>query len=409
MKELLSPVAVRRLIARTLRVALDGGPAHHQLIERWAQAQASESRWVTALTWDGVGAALGWALAALDLKGVAPPELDLPASLAYDEACAQCGQLTTHLERLGVELAAAGIPAVALKGSTLVMGKVSPALGIRWTAEIDILVPEALVEPAAWVLESLDYVRGAVPDPHDAEPYRPYHETFIGPDGQAVELHWRLGPPRWGANWSTDGWLARAEPSSAPGMLVPSAADLFWHFLIHDARNHAWSSGSLRAALDLALAARAKGFGLAEVLGRLDDDPRPGPLLEAIGDAANLSPILAAEVEPSPQPRYLRLAAWRDAIGRRHWPVPRIAEAIAWGATLERARRFGGWHGIADRALRIIPDASPGTSLGAKLRRALLSVRRAGFIAFLVGSHFLSVPVQRLKGPGRQPRLSGAS
>jgi len=89
--------------------------------------------------------------------------------------------------------------------------------------------------------------------------------------------------------------------------------------------------------------------------------------------------------------------------------VPRIAEAIAWGATLERARRFGGWHGIADRALRIIPDASPGTSLGAKLRRALLSVRRAGFIAFLVGSHFLSVPVQRLKGPGRQPRLSGAS
>ena len=409
MPQVLSPVQVRRLLARTLRVALDGGPAHQQLIERWAQAQASESRWVAALTWDGVGAALGWALAALDLKSVAPPELDAPASLAYDEARGQCGQLNTYLERLGVELAAAGIPAVALKGSALLLGNVCPAAGIRWTSEIDILVSESHVEPAAWVLESLDYVRGAPRDDPDAELYRPYHDTFIGPDGQAVELHSRLGPVRWGASWSTSAWFDRAETSSAAGLLVPSAADLFWHFLIHDARNHAWSSGSLRAALDLALAARARGFTLAEVLGRLDHDPRPGPLLEAIGDAANLSPILAAEVEPSPQPRYLRLAAWRDAVGRRHWPVPRIAEAIAWGATLERARRFGGWHGIADRALRIIPDTSPGVTLGAKLRRALRSVRRAGFIGVLAASHFLSVPVQRLKGPGRQPRLSGAS
>jgi len=409
MPQSLSPVQVRRLLARTLRVALDGGPAHQQLIDRWAQAQASEARWVTALTWDGVGAAVGWALAALDLKGVAPSEVEAPAAVAYEEARAQGVQLTADLERLGVELNAAGIRAVALKGSALLVGNVVPALGIRWMGDIDLLVPEPQVEPAAWVLESLDYVRAGSRDTLGPEPLRPYHDTFIGPDGQVVELHWRLGPARWGSDWSTDGWFARAAPSSAPGLLVPSAADLFWHFLIHDARNHAWSSGSLRAALDLALTARAKGFGLAEVIGRLDHDPRPGPLLEAIGDAANLSPILASEVEPSPQPRYLRLAAWRDAIGRRHWPVPRIAEAIAWGATLERARRFGGWHGIADRALRIIPDTSPDMTLGAKLRRTLLSVRRAGFIAFLAGSHFLSVPVQRLKGPGRQPRLPSPS
>jgi hypothetical protein len=409
MKDPLSPVAVRRLMARTLRVALDGGPAHHQLIERWAHAQAVESRWMAALTWDGIGAALGWALAALDLKGVAPPELDAPASLAYDEARAQCGQLSAYLERLGVELAAAGIPAVALKGSALLMGNAAPALGIRWTADIDILVPEALVEPAAWVLESLDYVRGAVRDAQDAEMYHPYHDTFIGPDGQAVELHWRLGPSRWGANWSTDGWFARAEPSAAPGMLVPSAADMFSHFLLHDARNHAWSSGSLRAALDLALAARAKGFALAEVLGRLDADPRPGPLLEAIGDAAHLSPILAAEVEPSPQPRYLRLAGWRDSMGRRRWSVPRVAEGIAWGATLDRVRRFGGWHGAFDRALRMIPEATPGTSLIARLGSAIGAVRHAGFVALLAGAHFMSVPAKRLKVSGRQPRLSGAS
>jgi hypothetical protein len=392
MPQSLSPVQVRRLLARTLRVALDGGPAHQQLIDRWAQAQASEARWVAALTWDGVGAAIGWALAALDLKGVAPQELEMPAAVAYDEARAQSAQLTAYLERLGVELNAAGISSIALKGSALLVGNVVPALGLRWMGDIDILVPESQVEPAAWVLESLDYIRGGSRTPQDPEAVRPYQDTFVGPDSQVVELHSRLGPPRWGDDWSTGGWFSRAAPSSAAGMLLPSAADLFWHFLFHDARNHAWSSGSLRAALDLALAARARGFELGEILRRLDGDARPAPLLDAIADAANLSPILAAEIEPTPQPRYLRLALWRDSIGRRHWIAPRIAEAIAWGATLDRARRFDGWHGALDRALRFIPEASPGRSLGARLHRAFLTARHAGFVGALAASHFMSIP-----------------
>jgi hypothetical protein len=262
------------------------------------------------------------------------------------------------------------------------------------------------VEPAAWVLESLDYVRGGVREAEGPEPARQYHDAFLGSDGQAVELHWRLGPARWGPEWSADGWFARATPYPARGMRVPSATDLFWHLLFHDARNHAWSSGSLRAALDLALAARARGFVLAEILQRLDHDPRPGPLYDAIADAANLSPLLAAEIEPSPQPRYLRLAGWRDTIGRRRWSAPRIADALAWGATLDRARRFGGWRGTLDRALRLIPEASPGAGLGARLRRAFRTVRHAGFIGALAASHLLSV--QGRAGPRERKRLRGA-
>jgi hypothetical protein len=361
---------------------------------------------MAALTWDGVGAAVGWALAALDLEGVAPPEVETPAAVAYQEAQAQGVQLTTHLERLGVELDAAAIPVVALKSSALLVGNVTPAPGIRWMGDIDILVPETQVEPAAWVLESLDYIRAGSREASSADAARPYHETFVGPDGQVVELHWRLGPPRWGPEWSTDGWLARSAASTAPGIRVPSADDLFWHLLFHDARNHAWSSGSLRAALDLALAARARGFELSEILRRLDGDGRPAPLLDAIADAANLSPLLAAEIEPSTQPRYLRLAGWRDSIGRRRWSAPRIADAIAWGATLDRARRFGGWHGALDRALRLIPDAAPGTGLGARLRRAFRAARHTGFIGALAASHLLSV--QGRAGPRERKRLPGA-
>jgi hypothetical protein len=388
----LNPVQIRRLLARTLRVALDGGPAHKQLVERWAQADAPDASWVTALTWDGVGAAVGWALRALDLRGVAPPEPDALAAEAYDEARQQSVQQTADLARIGVELEAAEIPAIALKGSALLVGNVSPALGIRWMADIDILVPQRTIEQAAWVLESLDFARAVSRDPTAPEIFRPYHETFTSHDGRSVELHWRLGPTRWGRASAAENWFDRAEPSSHPGISVPAAADLFWHFLIHDARNHAWSSGSLRAALDLALAARAKGFSVADVLQRLEEDPKPEPLVEAIADAANLSPILAAEVEPSVEPRYLRLARWRDGIGRRRWKADRVAEAIAWGATLDRARRFGGWRAVFDRASRIIPEAAPGHSLAATLRRALLTVRHAGFVGALAASHLLSIP-----------------
>ena len=404
----LTPVQLRRLLARTLRVALDGGPAHTQLVERWADAHASEASWRAALVWDGAGAATGWALGALDLGNVAPPELDAAAAEAYDEARRQSVQQVADLARVGVELEAAGVPAIALKGSALLVGNLAPALGIRWMSDLDLLVQEGHVEQAGWVLESLDYLRGTSRDPTVPAVFRPYHETYTSLDGRTIELHWRLGPTRWGSASAGEGWFARAQSSSSAGVLLPAAADLFWHFLVHDARNHAWSSGSLRDALDLALVARARDFSLTEVLAQLDADPRPGPLLEAIADAANLSPVLAAEVEPTSEPRYLRLAAWRDTIGRRRWKTERISEAIAWGATLDRARRFGGWDGVFERALNIVPEAVPGRGMWATLKRAMLTARHAGFVGVLAATHALSIPggrrVQRRQLPAGTDR-----
>ena len=388
----LDPVPLRRLMARTLRVALDGGPAASQLVDRWAAADAREDAWLAAITWDGIGAALGWALDALDLRQVAPPTADLLAADAYAEARQQCVQLAADLTRLGAEFEAAGIDAVALKGSALIAANYVPALGIRWMSDLDILVRENQVEQAAWILESLEYVRGIPRDPSAPEVFHPYHESFTSPDGRLVELHWRLGPTRWGRAASADAWFLRAQPSGTKGLLVPATADLFWHFVLHDARNHAWSSGSLRAALDLALVARAPGFTVDEIADRLREDPSPGPLLEAIADAAHLSPILAAEVEPSPQPRYLRLARWRDTFGRRSWRTHRVAEAIAWGVTLDRARRFGGWRHALDRIVRIVPEAVPGTGILTTMVRTALTLRHAAFVGALTVGHLIAIP-----------------
>jgi len=38
----LGPVQIRRLLARTLGLALGGGPAPTQLVERWADAEAPQ-------------------------------------------------------------------------------------------------------------------------------------------------------------------------------------------------------------------------------------------------------------------------------------------------------------------------------------------------------------------------------
>lgn len=389
----LDPIQIRRLLARTLRVALDGQPAPIQLVDRWAAAEARDEHWLAATIWDGVGAPLGWALERLELRNVAPPLLDVHCADAYEEARAQAVQLTNDLRHLGAEFAAAGIAAITLKGSALLAANYAPALGVRWMNDLDVLVTEADVERAAYILESLDYVRGYAREPSAPEAFRPYHESFTSPDGRLVELHWRLGPVRWGRAASSEAWFLRAEPAGLDGLLVPCAEDLFWHFVLHDARNHAWSSGSIRAALDQALVARAPGFTVADVMARLADHPRPGPLQEAIADAAHLSPVIAAEIEPSPEPRYLRLARWRDYWGRRRWPTERIAEAVAWGATLDRARRYGEWRPALDRALRVVPEAVPEGSAFRSVRRAFLNVRHAGFVATLAAAHVVTLPV----------------
>jgi hypothetical protein len=68
-------------------------------------------------------------------------------------------------------------------------------------------------------------------------------------------------------------------------------------------------------------------------------------------------------------------------------------------------RRFGGWGSVLERAIRVIPEAVPGTGLLALAQRALVTGRHAGFVAVLAVSHLLTVveppapPKRRLAKP----------
>jgi len=89
-------------------------------------------------------------------------------------------------------------------------------------------------------------------------------------------------------------------------------------------------------------------------------------------------------------------------------PAPAQLEAYAWGATLDRARRFGGWRGAIESAVRGIPEAVPGASIVTSLWRFSRNLRRAGFVGALAPTHSpfivppLGVRSRRLAGGGPQ-------
>jgi hypothetical protein len=72
---------------------------------------------------------------------------------------------------------------------------------------------------------------------------------------------------------------------------------------------------------------------------------------------------------------------------------------MAWGATLDRARRFGGWRGVMERAVRMLPGPAAGRGPLGTVSRALRSVHRTAFVGALAIAHVIALP-----GGPRDPR-----
>jgi hypothetical protein len=81
---------------------------------------------------------------------------------------------------------------------------------------------------------------------------------------------------------------------------------------------------------------------------------------------------------------------------------------MAWGATLDRARRFGGWRGVMERAVRMLPEPAGGRGPLVAVSRALRSVRRTAFVGALAVAHVIALPggpsVARRALPAPSPR-----
>ena len=175
-------------------------------------------------------------------------------------------------------LAASGIRALPLKGPLLAAG-LHGDTGLRETSDADLLVPQAELEPACWLLMNDGWLepadrrrRGGVPDLHFAldHPRRP-----------SVELHWRI---HWYEGDFAAAMLAGARPGD-DGLLRPQPADLAASLLLYYARD---GFHGVRLAADIAAFWDRHGADLpaAFLLGHMRRYPRLRPALTAAATAA---------------------------------------------------------------------------------------------------------------------------
>jgi hypothetical protein len=223
------PAAARRLILAGLRCRLaDTAPAECAALARdpaldWAelldQAEAERVAPLLHLAWRGAG----WL----------PPGAAAALRQAYMASGAQNALLLRDLGRVLDRLAAAGVPALALKGAALLERRYgNPAL--RPMTDIDLLVQAADLGRAQAALAGL----GLGPDRQELAPgarLRFENEVrLVGRDPLAtpVELHWLLlDAPRYQARLEHGWFWSSAIPvplAGRPGRALGTEAELLY-------------------------------------------------------------------------------------------------------------------------------------------------------------------------------------
>ena len=127
--------------------------------------------------------------------------------------------------------------------------------------DLDLLIPEADLEPATAVVLRLGY-----------QPVRPYRIDVdravfrhvvrcVKPGVSAVELHWNLTDPGWPKSIDAEGLWARAIPARVGGLAARTLCveDAILHLCLHTAYQHLFGFG-IRSLCDIAAVTQAPGI-----------------------------------------------------------------------------------------------------------------------------------------------------
>ncbi len=160
-------------------------------------------------------------------------------------------RLAAELVRLLDALAAAGLRAVTLKGPALGAALYGD-LTLRTCRDLDLLVPEADLEPATLVIASSGYAAQPFESRPDTEPaHGGEWERVLVRGDDIVELHARLSPLDFAFRLDDEPLWQRLEPVRIAGRDVPTLGceDLLLYLSAHGAR-HRW--GRLQWIADIA-------------------------------------------------------------------------------------------------------------------------------------------------------------
>lgn len=273
-----------------------------------------------------------------------PAEFGEAVATALAAARARGLAIEAETRDLCARLDERGIAALPLKGP-LLAAAVHGDLGLRETADVDLLVAPAHLHEAARLLEERDY--RAAGDPLRANGLPDLHLRMDHPARATVELHWRV---HWYERGFSAAMLERAAPAP-DGLRRPRSDDLAVSLLLFYARD---GFHGVRLAADLAAwsdrhAARLPGAFLEPYARR---HPQIAPALTAAATAAE-------RVTGVPARSWLGGAV---PSGRRALLAARLADWTQLGERDQLAANIS----LAD--VLLAPPGSTATAVGRQLR-----------------------------------------
>ena len=167
------------------------------------------------------------------------------------------GQVSV-LDRILAAFAAGGISAISLKGVSLA-ARYYPALGARYSGDLDVLVAQGQIAPAGEILRDLSCRQISTRTHRELRPGEDdvgfeHHQMFISPEGHAIELHYSLHPNDALLPSDLQEWARGGSVTQICGRSVSVLPDhvLFAYLCAHGAR-HQWKR--LQWLCDLAMLA----------------------------------------------------------------------------------------------------------------------------------------------------------
>lgn len=138
-----------------------------------------------------------WRNLALPPALVIPPDVMREVREAHKRNALSAMQSAAHLMKIAGALAAAGIPALPLKGVCLAALHYGD-IAARHAGDIDLLVAPAHLARANAIMRELGYLRisnethAVMQEPFDEDMYFRLHSMHLSTDGAIVELHFQL-------------------------------------------------------------------------------------------------------------------------------------------------------------------------------------------------------------------------
>ncbi|WP_168735852.1 nucleotidyltransferase domain-containing protein [Cohnella fermenti] len=196
----------------------------------------------------------------------------------------------SHADRILEGLEREGIPTIALKGIWL-SERLYGSMGVRPTADIDLLVREEQLEDASKLLYSLGFENA------DIERHNSYHRMFgkRNPGTQSpifVELHWHVIQTDYCRMECSRLWEHSKPLGSYEHIRELSAPDLFYTMCLHGAKHH---MSSLKHVLDIARMIHLFGpqISYESLLQRAREDQLYGMVVMALSVAYRELPHLS--------------------------------------------------------------------------------------------------------------------